>query len=177
MAANSQQTTMLCGLQHTHTWSTNTGTLHSELRNSTLWHSSNSCPINIHPAPKCWRHTNCWQTFQIWAFNTQRRRTPTTATQSFQTLIHWLAHHYTGRHSELRNSTLWHSDAFVKQLSNKHSSGAEILETHKLNSAIQHTEIPHRGIEYKRSHHKNDIKATQSFPKQTLITDILQTDI
>ena len=51
------------------------------------------------------------------------------------------------------------------------------METHKLNSAIQHTEIPQRGIEDKRSHHKKDIKATQSFPKQTLITDILETDI
>ena len=66
---------------------------------------------------------------------------------------------------------------FFKQLSNKHSSSAEILETHKLNSAIQHTEIPQRGFEDKRSHHKKDIKATQSFPTQTLITEILQTDI
>ena len=40
-----------------------------------------------------------------------------------------------------------------------------------------HTEIQHRGIEDKRSHQKKDIKATQSFPKQTLITDILPTHI
>ena len=48
-----------------------------------------------------------------------------------------------------------------------------------IDSFIQHTEIPHRGIEDKRSHQKKDIdiKAKQSFPKQTLITDILQTDI
>ena len=82
---------------------------HSELRHSTLWHSSNSYPINIHPAQKSWRHTNSWQTFQIWALNTQRCRTPTTATQSVQSLICWLAHPYTGTHSELRHSTLWHS--------------------------------------------------------------------
>ena len=51
------------------------------------------------------------------------------------------------------------------------------METHELNSAIQHTEIPQRRFEDKRSHHKKDIKATQSYPKETLITDILQTDI
>ena len=36
---------------------------------------------------------------------------------------------------------------------------------------------PSQSIEDKRSHYKNDIKATHSFHKQTLITDILQTDI
>ena len=65
---------------------------------------------------------------------------------------------------------------FSQQLSNKHSSSAEILET-QTKLSHTHTEVQHRGIEDERSHHKKDIKATQSFPKQTLITDILPTHI
>ena len=92
----------------------------------------------------------------------------------FFDINHWLAHHYTGRRSELRHSTLWHSsnsypiNIYPAQKSWRHTNWTQSFTIRRSRT---------RGIEDKRAHHKNDIRATQSFPKQTLITDIRQKDI
>ena len=107
---------------------------HSELRHSTLWHSSNSYPINIHPAQKSWRHTNLLTDI----LNLGIKHTEMPQSHNRHTVIS-IIDSLIG--TTLYRQTFWtlafNTLTFFKQLSNKHSSSAEILDTHKLNTSIQ----------------------------------------